>query len=252
MLKVLKKVAICSGPGLACANQTKVLGTIKEEDLRREELRTVLREWQEQQAADPTPHELALNEETDLVCCGRCKRSAAARTWRANFSAACPGPGGQTEEERRREMKRGKAATARLTGNTGLFGVGEGARPPRQVTRSGGTHKKPISKSASRKAAAAASGGSRPPAPSSEIEVAAAVGPTPENWTPACSGSRGPKEAAGEVRALGARLIFLEAPSSATFGVLPRGVGAGFKRTKNSDGEGTSGSDGGSDETSVD
>ena len=151
--------------------QQKCSGTTEEEDLRREKLRTALREWQEQQAADPTPHELALNEETDLVCCGRCKRSAAARTWRANFSAACPGPGGQTEEERRREMKRGKVATARLTGNTGLFGVGEGARPPRQATRSGGTHKKPISKSASRKVAAAASGGSRPPAPAAKSKL---------------------------------------------------------------------------------
>ena len=73
---------------------------------------------------------------------------------------------------------------------------------------------------------------------SSEIEVAAAAGLAPEDWPPACSGSRGPKEAAGEVRALGARLIFLEAPSSATFGVLPRGVGAGFKRAKDKHGDG--------------
>ena len=64
----------------------KCSGTTEEEDLRREKLRTALREWQEQQAADPTPHELALNEETDLVCCGRCKRSAAARTWRSRCS----------------------------------------------------------------------------------------------------------------------------------------------------------------------
>ena len=146
--------------------QQTCAGSAEEEDKKREVFRETLVTWQAGQVDGPTTHKLFFDGAKDLVSCSRCRRGAAARLWRANFAHACPGEGGKSEKERKRELKRGKAKTAALKGKSdvGLFGVGKGTRDAAAASKAGQKKgQKPISRSASRQAAAASPGGPRPP-----------------------------------------------------------------------------------------